>query len=284
MDGQRSLSPPASAGTSRRRRIRAAALSLLAVAAPFAPPAQAASKGNFHVGCGFVKSAKIDPIVFPRRVGLSHLHYFFGNRSTNARSTRLSMMRASTLCSFKADTGGYWTPALVSPSGAVIRPVRLTVYYRSGSGPGRVSAPPGGLKMIAGGNTHNLNIAGYKCGGDGNPTSSVPIDCGSQLLKGAVIFPSCWDGRRLDSANHRAHLAYPSGKGCPVGHRVRIPKIIFNITYGIHNGRGYYLVSDHQMGMMHGMSLHADFWNTWDQKALVSKVNVCINGGQTCDL
>ncbi len=79
-------------------------------------------------------------------------------------------------------------------------------------------------------------------------------------------------------------MAYPSGKGCPSGYPVRIPKLVFHITYGVHDGSGDVLSSDAMMGMRHGMSLHADFWNVWNQTVLVQEVATCLNGGGSCDL
>lgn len=79
-------------------------------------------------------------------------------------------------------------------------------------------------------------------------------------------------------------MAYPTGKGCPTGYPVQIPKIVFHITYGISDGRGYTLVSDKMMGMRRGMSLHADLWNTWSQAVLEQKVSDCLNAGESCDL
>ncbi|MBI3649226.1 MAG: DUF1996 domain-containing protein [Actinobacteria bacterium] len=254
--------------------------SLLVAASPI--EARAGSSSNFHLSCRFSHARKDDPIVYPNMPGASHLHDFYGNVSTRASSTLKSMRRANTLCSSKADTSGYWSPALLAPDGTVVKPLRLAVYYWHGDG-GKVIAPPAGLKMIAGGDTTKLKIAGYACG-EGMPVSSVPFDCGRSLLKGVIVFPSCWDGHHLDSRNHRSHMAYPTGKGCPKGYRHRIPKIIFHITYGIQDGTGYTLVSDAGMGMTDGMSLHADFWNTWHQKALVRLVRRCLNGGLICDL
>lgn len=246
----------------------------------FLAPAALASKGQFHVSCRLSHAVAADPIVSPGVVPSAHLHDFFANTSTNASSSYRSMRRASTTCSFSADTSGYWTPALVDRSGGIVTPVSMTAYYLAS---GQVTAPPKNLRIIAGGDTRRLEISGYTCG-DGGATSSVPIDCRSGWLKGVVVFPSCWDGRNIDSADHRSHMAYPSGKGCPKSHPVRIPKIVFHFNYGVHNGVGYTLVSDKMMGMSNGMSLHADFWNTWDQSTLEQEVASCLNAGGSCDL
>lgn len=271
-----STSSPARRGAGRALRILLSALALVSVLSP----AARAAKGQFHVSCSFSHAAKDDPIVSPGEPGASHVHYFFANRSTDADSTYSSMTKASTSCSFAADTSGYWTPALLTPSGEMVTPRSMTAYYLAS---GKVTAPPKNLRMIAGGNTRKLRIAGYACG-DGNATSSVPVNCGSDWLKGVIVFPSCWDGKRLDSPDHRSHMAYPTGKGCPKGYPVQIPKIVFHITYGIRDGRGYTLVSDATMGMTNGRSLHADLWNTWDQSVLERKVSDCLNAGESCDL
>jgi hypothetical protein len=221
-----------------------------------------------------------DPIVFPGESGASHLHDFFGNRSTDADSTYRSMRDGSTTCSFSADTSGYWSPALLDRRGDAVTPRNVAAYYLARSS---VVAPPRNLRMIAGGDTDDLSIAGYACG-EGSATSSVPTDCGSKLLKAVIVFPSCWNGQDLDSRDHRSHMAYPTGKGCPRRFPVRIPKLVLHITYGIHDGTGYTLVSDEMMGHEHGMSLHADFWNTWDQRELERTVDRCLNGGLSCDL
>lgn len=269
-------SRPAARRAGRALRILFSALALVFMLAPAAQ----ASKGQFHVSCDFSHAAMDDPIVSPGEPGSSHVHNFFGNTSTDAFSTYASMRKSSTSCSFGADTSGYWAPALMDQSGNVVTPKGMTAYYLAR---GKVTAPPKNLRMIAGGDTSKLRISGYACG-EGNATSSVPNDCGSAWLKGVIVFPSCWDGKRLDSPNHRRHMAYPTGKGCPKGHPVQLPKIVFHITYGIHDGRGYALVSDEMMGMKHGMSLHADLWNTWNQSVLEQQVSDCLNAGDSCDL
>lgn len=269
-------SRPAARRAGSAFRILISAIALISV---LAPPAHA-SKGEFHVSCELSHVRKDDPIVFPGEPGGSHLHDFFGNASTNASSTYRSMRRGGTTCSFSADTSGYWAPALMDPSGTVTQPTSMTAYYLAR---GEVDAPPKDLRIVAGGNTRNLKVSGYACGG-GSATSSVPIDCGSDWLKGVIVFPSCWDGRRLDSRDHRSHMTYPAGRGCPNAFPIQIPKIVFHITFGIHDGRGYTLVSDETTGMEDGMSLHADFWNTWNQAVLEQQVSDCLNAGASCDL
>ncbi len=262
------------------RRLGAFLTSIGAVALVLVLVPQAHAAGaNFHVSCGFVDARMDDPIVHPGEPGASHMYLFFGNVSPNAFSTYASMRAAPTSCNFAANTSGYWAPALVAPNGSMVTPLRMSAYYWART---QVIAPAADLRMIAGGDTHNLKVAGYTCG-EGTPTSSVPLNCGTQLLKGVIVFPSCWDGVHTDSPDHRSHMAYPTGKGCPTGLPVRIPRLILHITYGLHDGTGYGLMSDNA-NLSNGMTLHADFWNTWDQTVLEQEVTSCLNAGLICDL
>ena len=245
-----------------------------------APTGREVASANFHLTCMYVGSSNDDPIVRPGQPGATHLHDFFGNRSTNAMSKLTEMGRASTTCDVPGDRSGYWAPALIDARGVAVKPIRMSAYYWNRGI--EVKVPPTDLRIVAGGDTSDLRAAGYACG-EGTPTSSVPIDCGRKLLKGVVVFPSCWDGVNLDSADHRSHMSYPKGKGCPSTHPVPLPKLVLHVTYGIRNGAGHWLSSDAMMGLTQGRSMHADFWNVWDAQTLADAVAV-LNTGVTVSL
>jgi Domain of unknown function (DUF1996) len=82
-----------------------------------------------------------------------------------------------------------------------------------------------------------------------------------------VNFPNCWDGERLDSANHKSHLAYSSDGACPGSHPVEVPALSLVIYYGVSGGTGAELSSGGQF------SAHADFVNAWNQETLVRLVD-----------
>jgi len=50
-------------------------------------------------------------------------------------------------------------------------------------------------------------------------------------------FPTCWDGKNVDSPNHQDHVAYPesgtfeSGGPCPATHPVRIPQLMLETVW-----------------------------------------------------
>lgn len=54
-----------------------------------------------------------------------------------------------------------------------------------------------------------------------------------------VIFPTCWDGKNIDSPNHKQHIAYPatgtfeSEGTCPSTHPVKIPQLMYEIMFDV---------------------------------------------------
>lgn len=255
-------------------------LSLLTVAAG-AGPAFASASGVFSVKCSRSDLATQDPIVFPGKLGMSHLHQFFGNRSTNAASTYRSLTSSPrTSCLLSADTSAYWSPALLDAKGNPVAVKNFLVYYRGDSS---VVAPPADLRLIAGatvGTPTGTDKLGWNCSSDRPYQASFAgIDCGKEWLKAHIVFPSCWDGD-LTGTDDTSHLSYaPCGKAYPY----RIPQISVHITYAIHAaGAGFALASDDMLRTSGGRSLHADFWNTWQQSALETLVRKCLNTGADC--
>jgi len=53
-------------------------------------------------------------------------------------------------------------------------------------------------------------------------------------LRLEVAFPSCWNGKDMDSPNHKSHVAYSSlifDGSCPTGFNVRVPTIFFETIF-----------------------------------------------------
>jgi hypothetical protein len=91
-----------------------------------------------------------------------------------------------------------------------------------------------------------------------------------------VYFPDCWDGKHLDSLDHKSHMAYSRDFACPRTHPVKVPQIRLSIRYPTTSGRGVTLSSGGQL------SAHADFFNAWDERVLARLVADCF-GGRPCD-
>ncbi len=227
---------------------------------------------KFFTSCRRSHAERSDPIVAPG-VRSAHRHEFFGNRSTTSDSTLKTMRKAGTTCSTDADTSGYWVPTLRAPDGSRARASSVNAYYRAvGALAGsRIEPFPPDLRMVA-------SRYYYHCGATGMG-SPRPVDCGAGYLKASVVFPACWDGVRTDSPDHLSHMAYQTGRGCPDSHPVALPRLVLVSRYpGVHDGRGYRLSSGGPRTM------HADFWNTWDQQRLSKIVGRCLNGTVSCDL
>lgn len=62
---------------------------------------------EFRANCRSSHRAGNDPIVFPGQTGASHIHEFFGNRTTNANSTVETLRAGATTCDPLADKAAY---------------------------------------------------------------------------------------------------------------------------------------------------------------------------------
>jgi Domain of unknown function (DUF1996) len=237
---------------------------------------------NFISSCSFSHRKMDDPIVYPGQPGLSHDHTFVGNATTSAFSTLASLRAGSTTCQRRGDTAAYWMPTLVV-GGNPVEPLGATIYYRRRS-LDPVHAFPPGLKMIAGSShattPQSLRVTYWNCGAQFMvpPSSSVPTcpDGRGAGLRLHVTFPSCWDGRNLDSADHQSHMAYAAGRRCPSTHPVAVPSITLIYRYPTLGGPDVALSSGGQF------SAHADFFNAWNQVALTRLVDSCLNELRHC--
>jgi hypothetical protein len=265
----------------QHRAVRAAAIVPAAATA-----AQTQVPAQFNVRCRFSHRHPDDPIVYPRERGLSHMHDFIGNRTTNAHSTTRRLVRGRTNCSRGADRSAYWVPTVYDGR----RPVRMRgvlIYYRAGLRDGSEIRPfPRGLRMIAGDarSRHAQPVEKVGWGCTNNVMEPHPPTCPGGKLFMTVKFPQCWDGRRLDSRNHRSHMAYfrvvdPGRRvECPASHPVDVPALALIISYRSQGGSGIRLAS----GRVH--SQHADFFNAWDPRALRTLIRRCLVGRVDCGL
>jgi hypothetical protein len=241
-----------------------------------------------------------DPIVYPGQPGVSHMHMFFSNSSTNAATTTGSLQAGTGTCGRNMgpiDLSSYWVPALYkrnSDGSSTLygsRNTFISAYYRrpgGNTGP-KINPFPVGLRMIAGNaaatTPQSRSIVYWQCGAGGPQYDKVPTCTGSyanQPIRGDITFPSCWDGKNLDSANHQSHMAYAnmSSGACPASHPVSLPQINFEIWFdGLYNGSSYFLASDRGPA---GISLHGDFWNAWNNQAQNALVTACLNEDHAC--
>jgi hypothetical protein len=237
---------------------------------------------NFIGNCRFSHRAVDDPIVAPGKPGASHDHSFVGNRTTNAWSTVDTLLAGSTTCRRSGETAAYWMPTLYVDGNAVA-PLSSTIYYRRKTRE-PVSAPPAGLKIIAGDasatSPQSRGITFWNCGVEGGvPASSTPPACPSgrgKELRLHVTFPACWNGVSLDSPNHKQHMAYQMNGRCPAAYPVELPQISLIYRYPVSGAHDIALAS----GGVY--SAHADFFNAWNQDTLQGLVDSCLNRLRHC--
>jgi hypothetical protein len=227
----------------------------------------------FVIGCGFSHRNNDDPIVFPGEPGRSHNHTYIGSRDADAWSTPATLRRSETTCGNAADASTYWTPTLyigrdpVPPLVGVVYYVRRTLE--------RVAPIPEGLKMVAGNpnakRPQSKAIVSWSCGEtrDVSRYTVVPACSINRALELRVTFPNCWNGRTLDSPDHKRHMAYASRGRCPESHPVAIPTIALIFFYPPMPARA--VLSSGKF------AAHADFINGWEQEVLES-ISAGLNG------
>lgn len=244
--------------------------------------------GSIQVVCRSSHTNSDDPIVSPGQPGAAHQHDFFANKSTNAFSTLENLRDKPTTCSRPGDTAAYWTPTLLN-NGRRVVPDRVIAYYRTSriSDIASIRPFPRGLKMIAGSatatasNPQPLRITNWNCGDGVQGTARPPASCPDKPLRLRIEFPNCWNGRTLDSADHKSHMAYAGRggvRGCPASHPVAVPALSLNFRWKISGS-----LSNVRLSSGGVYSGHADFFNSWKQTVLARLVRDCLNAGRVCN-
>jgi uncharacterized protein DUF1996 len=278
--------------------------------------------GAFRFICGPGRLLYDDPIVYPGQPGRSHLHQFYGNTAVDAHSTTYKLRtEGQSTCMSPLNRSAYWMPAMLDGRGNVVRPDYVTIYYkrRPASDPmcQRQTNPsaygicvplPNGLKYVFGfdmltGKSPTGQIS-FNCDGPGAVPGNYPDmvtaakNCPSGARLGAIIHsPPCWDGKNLDSPNHRDHVAYSGVSGCPSTHPYLLPVFTMGAWYTTdasldrsgtwEAGRTvtWHFSSDAMPGMppaRPGTTFHADWWGAWDNTVMAMWTDNCINKKLSC--
>ncbi|MEV6349538.1 DUF1996 domain-containing protein [Actinoplanes sp. NPDC051851] len=263
------------------------------------PAGDAGNLAEFRADCTYSHRKPDDPIVAPGLPGASHMHSFVGNEAVDALTTAADLQEfTATTCKPKVDHSSYWVPTLYDAK--TDEPVETTgfrVYYRSIRDNSTGVLPiPNGLRMIAGdakkkeptprGAQGQFYCAFYGPGDiDGYARSTNgnwPICAEPATLHFILQFPDCWDGKHLDSPNHKDHIAFGTNESCPKDHPVRIPALTFDIAYGAKGSKaGYYLASDPDGKS--ASSMHGDAFLMWEPDAMNQRVRNCIAQRRTCN-
>ncbi len=252
----------------------------------------------FQVKCQYAGYNFHDAIVYPGQPNVSHRHDYFGTKAGHSDTAETLTAKTSD-CAYGAssmkpeplDHAAYWVPA-IKYNGAWIdmSQTQLDAYYFLGNNHPDVEPFPYGLKIVAGDtNTpgpQSMNVIKMRCvtnhGGKLPNQSTIP-DCRNtgeyDTVVIVILFPECWDGVNLDSADHRSHMAYATSSGCPFSHPVKVPKLSMTVRYlgPWQGGPGSVFA-----GSGNDYSAHADFFNAWDPVRQETLVDSCLNAVINC--
>jgi hypothetical protein len=103
-----------------------------------------------------------------------------------------------------------------------------------------------------------------------------------------VDFPQCWDGKNLDSPDHKSHMHEATGSGCPTSHPVALPAIAYEIYYDmpadLNRMAKWRLASDNYSPAdgPGGYSAHGDYMMGWDVDVMKTFITLCDNASKDC--
>ncbi|WAX82143.1 DUF1996 domain-containing protein [Streptomyces sp. KMM 9044] len=276
-----------------------------------------ASKGTFVSSCGVNENGLFnsDNVIAAPGVtnGAHHFHDYIGNQATNAFSSDEELAAADTTCENQGDKSSYYWPVLRlqngteeqdanSPGGGIegnvgeiVTPKEVTLTF-VGNPQGEVTAMPRLLRIITGDAKSFVNgpanaNASWSCTGfeDRQLADKYPL-CpqGSDVVR-TFDFQSCWDGRNIDSANHRTHMAFVDPQGnCPSGF-TPVPQLVQRIVYDVDapsldDGGAttpLFAVDSFPEQLHKPGTDHGDFINVFEEDLMQEMVD-CINSGRTC--
>ncbi|MEU5264219.1 DUF1996 domain-containing protein [Amycolatopsis sp. NPDC021455] len=173
--------------------------------------------------------------------------------------------------------------------GEIQRAERADLTFTSG-GARKVVAMPQFLRILYGDAKQSTNgpanvRPSWTCSGfEDRLVDKYPICPEGSKVTRIHSFPNCWDGKNIDSANHRSHIVFSDQQGrCPQGFR-NVPQLRITLTYNIPRDvqvNGQYKVDAFEQENHNPRSDHDDFANVMGQR-LMNQVVRCINSGQRC--
>jgi hypothetical protein len=258
------------------------------------PVASPDDKGAVRILIGYSHMNFDDALIYPGQQGKAHLHTYFGNTGANYLSTPESIRTTgnSTAQGGIMNRSAYWIPAMIdTATNAPLTPIEIQVYYKHST----VIPIPRGLRMISGDMHRSTSFtpswersAYFECNNVYSNKQDNIIPCGKDSVSTMVVaFPACWNGRDLDSPNHKDHMAFTTNGACPTTHPVKLPTITIKAYYKVTTDAGtanWRLSSDMygKNGYNAGYSAHADFIMGWDEVLHKVLVDKCINAQKDC--
>jgi hypothetical protein len=274
---------------------------------PEAPGVQ----GAFRFLCAPGQLNYDDPILYPGQPGKSHLHLWFGNTLGNAGSTYASLRSTGdSTCNSMGNRSAYWMPGMMHPTGKVVQPSYIFVYYKRAPANSIYCKPPyakaclalpRGLRYVFGYNMldpkstpTDTNNRWFNCdapgvGGHYATIREAAANCPVGARIGAlVVSPNCWNGKDLDSPDHRSHMAYQHYDGthaapvCPSTHPYLLPFFEPGAWFVNDGTAAQWRLSCDMAGDEGGKCLHGDWFGAWEDSILDLWTANCIDKALSC--
>jgi len=235
---------------------------------------------EFLADCPYSHRLPDDPIIYPGLPGASHMHSFFGARNVDAYTDVTDLLNGTSNCNPSVDLSSYWVPTMYV-NDQPVEPVTGIFYYLGEGVRNDIVANtqplPLGLRIVAGNARATApdatTISRWSClhhneAGAGKDFINCPP---GSMLESYLDFPQCWNGRDLDSPDHKSHMAYPVNQACPASHPVHVPKLRQVLRYPV-NGDPARI----RLASGRGFTMHGDFFNAWPEAEMERRVRDCI--------
>jgi uncharacterized protein DUF1996 len=256
-------------------------------------------------GANFIRNAILGPLQAKRTAVLDRIATTIGRNA--GRPQGLDTLAG---CTLNQQTGGRQTggqqgasptptasplpgpegPNLELPNntGGVLRPARVLIEYR-GNATSKVVPMPKFLRELTGDAKPTSRgpanaRATWTCSGFTDRLSDkYPICPTGRQVQRVEDFPGCWDGKNLDSANHRDQVAFADKAtgACPLGF-VAIPQLRITLSYDIPRDvqlKGQFALDSFPEENHNPFSDHNDFINVNSARTM-QHIATCINKGQ----
>jgi len=264
---------------------------------------------TFTVNCVPLTIQRSDPIVNPG-IASTHVHSIIGGNAFRRTMTGTDAAKANaTTCDKAIDHSNYWVPHLYHMrtdkmwemakwTGSAVYYQKRACNYTAGlQYCDKTQTPlafPDGFRMVAGDPARrtqdNSDFAqkaiSMMCifnGGSKEYNGFPPQQCNT--IRAQVYFPSCWNGKDLDTADHHSHVAYPAvgdynGGVCPQSHPVALLSIFFEFFFDVS------AFSDNKFAFANGdatgYGYHGDFVMGWTDRNLLQTAHRDCVGPSDC--